>query len=131
MDFDIAVIAVGFARQHGFQAHLLGAAIQRQQRIFRVRHHSGVVLRLRHLDQIARVPQFIGEFGNGAERTVQLLALAHQLLRGLRIVPDGRVFGLGVQFVQAAIGLIPVKDASSAGQLPAQCRRRHGIFLGA
>jgi hypothetical protein len=44
------------------------------------------------------------------------LALAHQLLRSLRIVPQRGVFGLGVQFVQAAIGLIPVKDASSAGQ---------------
>ena len=33
------------------------------------------------------------------------------------IVPDRGVFGLGVQFVQAAVGGIPVKDASSAGRV--------------
>ena len=40
--------------------------------------------------------------------------LAHDLLRGLRIVPKVRIFGLNVQFGKAAGGCIDVKDASSA-----------------
>jgi hypothetical protein len=33
---------------------------------------------------------------------VELLPLTHQLLRNLRIVPDGGIFGARVQFVEAA-----------------------------
>ena len=72
--------------------------------------------------------EFIGQPGDRAQRAVQLLALAHQFLRGCRIVPERGVFSLGVQFVQAAVGLIPVKDASSAGQWPAGCHRQRGRF---
>ena len=78
------------------------------------------------LDQLRGVGQFVFQPLHRAQRTLQLLALAHQLLRGGRIVPDCGVFGLGVQFVQAAIGGIPVKDASSAGQEPAGYRRWRG-----
>jgi hypothetical protein len=38
--------------------------------------------------------------------------LAHQLLRFGGLVPEVGVFGLGVQFVKAVKGTIPVKDAS-------------------
>jgi len=40
-------------------------------------------------------------------------------LRGLRIVPKGGGFGLGVQLIEPADSIVPVKDASSAGQGPA------------
>jgi len=46
-------------------------------------------------------------------------------------VPDRRVFGFGVQFVEAADRFIPVKDASSAGRLPAGSFRRFVRFRGA
>jgi hypothetical protein len=50
-----------------------------------------------------------------SQRRVQLLAFAHQPLRVLRIVPERGVLCLGVQFVKASRGFVPVKDASSAG----------------
>jgi hypothetical protein len=118
-------------RQHGLKAHLLGAPAQFLQRGFRVGHHGRVILRLGHLDQALGVRQVVLNPGDRRDGAFQLLAFAHQLLRGLRIVPQRRVFGLGVQFVQAAVGGIPVKDASSAGQWPARCLRRYVRFRGA
>ena len=50
----------------------------------------------------------------GGDRLLELGALAHDLLRGLGIVPEVGILGLGVQFGEAALGGIPVKDASSA-----------------
>jgi len=47
------------------------------------------------------------------------LTLAHQRLRILGIVPDLRIFSLGVQFVETPERAIPVKDASSAERSPA------------
>ena len=67
MDFDIAVVAIRLARQHGFQPHLLGMLVQRQQGFFRIRHHGGVILRLGHFDQLGGVGQFVGQLGDGAE----------------------------------------------------------------
>jgi hypothetical protein len=40
-------------------------------------------------------------------------ALKHQVLRLGGLVPQLGVFGLGVQLGQAALGVVPVKDASS------------------
>jgi hypothetical protein len=48
-----------------------------------------------------------------------MLALAHQLLGFLRVIPDRRVLSLGVQPFQTFLGRFPVKDASSAGLWPA------------
>ena len=48
------------------------------------------------------------------DRLVEPGALAQQLLRGGRVIPQPRVFGLGVQLSQTPGRGIPVKDASSA-----------------
>ena len=45
----------------------------------------------------------------------QRLALPHQLLGFLRVVPEGGVLGAHVQVIEPLQRLIPVKDASSAG----------------
>ena len=50
----------------------------------------------------------------GVDGVGQLGALAHDLLRGGRVVPEIGVFGFRVQFVQTEQGVIPVKDASGA-----------------
>jgi len=41
-------------------------------------------------------------------------ALAHDLLRFFGLVPERRVFGERVQFVETTQSVVPVKDASSA-----------------
>jgi len=47
-------------------------------------------------------------------------AFAHNFLRPRLIVPEFRIFGLGVQFIKALCCLFGVKDASSA--VPATAR---------
>jgi hypothetical protein len=43
-----------------------------------------------------------------------MVPFAHHLLRGGGIVPELRILGARIQFGEAALGDIPVKDASSA-----------------
>jgi len=43
-------------------------------------------------------------------------ALAHDLLGLFRLLPEGRILGERVQFVETTESVVPVKDASSAGQ---------------
>jgi hypothetical protein len=51
---------------------------------------------------------------DGGDLRIEGIALARELLRLLRIVPEFRRFGEDVQFCKALLGLVPVKDASSA-----------------
>ena len=57
--------------------------------------------------------------GGEPEELVELLTLAHHFLGARRIVPELRIFRSRIQFIQSDQGLIPVKDASSAGLWPA------------
>jgi len=45
---------------------------------------------------------------------VELVALAQDFLGLLLVVPEVRIFGKGVQLIEAEKGFVPVKDASSA-----------------
>ena len=74
----------------------------------------GVALHLAELDQRDGVVEIALDLGERAEPVLQHRALAHQLLRGVGIVPEVRVFGLGVQFGETPRRGIDVKDASSA-----------------
>jgi hypothetical protein len=55
------------------------------------------------------------ELAHAIDHIGQPPTLAHEFLGQIGIVPQYWIFGLGVQFVEAAIGDIPVKDASLAG----------------
>jgi hypothetical protein len=46
----------------------------------------------------------------------EVVPLAHHLLRDNGVVPQRRIFGAMVQFGEAGLRGIPVKDASSAAQ---------------
>ena len=63
-----------------------------------------------------------------ADGDLQLVALAHLFARLFGVVPEVRGFGFGVQRVEAQLGGIPVKDASSAGSTPAGFRPRSFRF---
>jgi len=99
VDFKIAVIAVGFARQQAFQlaAGRLGA--QLFECALGLRDDIRVTLGLAQFDQFQRLVD---------------LALDPQLLRGPGVVPQAWVLDLVVQLGEAPGCRIPVKDASSA-----------------
>ncbi|OAE40853.1 hypothetical protein A7J42_11715 [Brucella intermedia] len=58
----------------------------------------------------------------------QLLALAHQLLGFLGIIPECGIFSFLVEIAETFYRLIPVKDASSAGLWPAGFRQPASRF---
>ena len=73
-----------------------------------------VAFLLGQLGEPDRVGQTLLEPALALDRRRQPVALAHDGLRPLRIVPELRVLGERGQLVQAGQGLIPVKDASVA-----------------
>ena len=114
MDFEIGVVGVGFARQQRLHLAALAFGFQRLELGEPFRFGRGVAFGLAELDQRRRVVEVALDLGERAEAVFQHGAFAHQLLRGLRIAPQRRVFGFGVQFGQSARRGVDVKDASSA-----------------
>ena len=104
MDFEIAVIGVGFARQ---QALKLASRRLRAQLLERR-------LGLAKLDQLEGLFNLVLNPPIATDRLVEPCALAQQLLRGCGIVPQLRILGLRVQLSEASGRGLPVKGASSA-----------------
>ena len=77
MNFQIGVVAVRFAREHGLKSCLLGTLLQNHDRSFGVLHHRAVVFGLGHLDQAGGICKFILQCPDLAHGAVKLLALAH------------------------------------------------------
>ena len=80
---------------------------------------AGVALFLAELDQPDIVVERLRQAFDRRDAVLEPLAFAHQLLRFRRVVPEVGVLGAHVQVVKPLYGLIPVKDASSAGLWPA------------
>jgi len=114
VDFKIAVIAVGFARQQAFQlaAGRLGA--QLFECALGLRDDIRVTLGLAQFDQFQRLVDLALDPPVAGYRMVEPGSFAQQLLRGRRVVPQTWVLDLVVQLGEAPGCRIPVKDASSA-----------------
>jgi hypothetical protein len=124
MDFKIAIIGVGFARQEALDLALLRLFAQ----FFEVRLGFGddrcVALGIAEFDQLDRVVDLALDAAVAFDRPLQAGALAQQGLCRGRIIPELGVFRLGVQLGEAPVGDLPVKDASSAAPATFLCRRR-------
>src|SRR3546814_7787136 len=92
-----------------------GARLQGLELALRLVDAGLVALGLAQLGQREGVIQFAFDAMELLQRALQMGALAHHLLGPLGIVPQRRVFRLGVQLIEAQGGGIDVKDASSAG----------------
>lgn len=115
MDFHIGVVAVGFAGQQRFNLQAARFGGQLLQRLDALFGHFIIAFGLAEFDEFACVGK-VGAHGvHAIDRIVELLALAHQALGFLRVVPETRIFRQRVQFIQTLEGSIPVKDASLAG----------------
>jgi hypothetical protein len=86
---------------------------------FSIGNHRLVVLGFGHLDETDGIIELVFHGAVSGDGAFQPVALAHEILRGLRVIPELRRFGLRVQLVEATDGFVPVKDASSAGRAPA------------
>ena len=114
MNFEIAVIGVGLAREQAFQFASRRLDTQPLERRLGLGDDRVLALALAQLDQFARLVDLALDAPVAADRLVEPGALAEQFLGRLRVVPEVRVFGLRVQFGKAPGRGVPVKDASSA-----------------
>ena len=114
MDFQIAIVAVGLARQQAFELAPCRLGAQLFERGLGLGDDLRLALGFAERDQFERVVDLVLDAPVAGDRLVEPGALAQQLLRRGRVVPQARVLRLGVQFGQAPGCRIPVKDASSA-----------------
>ena len=124
MDLDVCVVAVGLAREQ--RLDLLATRIRRQlaQRGLAFLDGGLVFFSFAEFDQRDRIVEIALELLKGRDGSVQRLALAHHLLRGLRVVPELGIFSALVELGQAFLRGIPVKDASAAASGTGGRRRR-------
>jgi hypothetical protein len=115
MDFEIAIIGVGLAREQTLELAFRDLDAQRLELALRFGDDAGVALRLAKLDELELLIELAGDLAIAADRTIELVALAQQRLCRRRLLPEVRILRLGVQLIETARGVVPVKDASSAG----------------
>jgi hypothetical protein len=73
-----------------------------------------IALRLAQFDQLDRVAKVALDAVVAVNSLVEPVALAQDLLRLVRVVPEFRVLGPVVQLGETPVRDVPVKDASSA-----------------
>jgi hypothetical protein len=116
MDLEIGVVRIGLARQQRLDLAPLRLVGDCLQRLLGVGDEARVVLGLGELDQADIVVQVLVEAADRLQHVLEAGALAHQLLRARRIVPEAGLLGGLVQFLESGSRDIPVKDASSAAR---------------
>jgi hypothetical protein len=114
MDFEVAIVGVGLARQQALDLAFARFFAQLFEVLFGFRDDPRVALGIAELDQLDRVIDLALDPTVAVDRAIEAGALAQQRLRRGRVVPQLWVFRLGVQLRQVPVGRLPVKDASSA-----------------
>ncbi len=115
MNLEIAIVAVGLSRQQTFQLAPRRIRAQPIKRRFGLGDDSRFALGLAQFDQFERLVDLALDAPVAGNCVIEPGALAQQLLRRRGIVPQVRVFDLGVQLGKPSGCGIPVKDASAAG----------------
>jgi hypothetical protein len=114
VDLEIAIVAVGLAGEEAFELALRGFGAQSVERRLSFLDDAVIALGLAQFDELDRVGVILLDAFVAADEVVEPAALAGELLRRLRIIPECGVFSLRVQLGEAACRDIPVKDASAA-----------------
>jgi hypothetical protein len=115
MDLQIAVIAVGLAGEQALELALGDLDAQGLELRLGFGDDPGIALRLAELDEAELILELALDQPIAVDRAVELVALAQQRLRRRWLLPQVGVFRVGVQLIEAARCIVPVKDASSAG----------------
>jgi hypothetical protein len=119
VDFEISVVAVGFAGKQRLDLPGLHLAAHGAQCVFCLGNDAFVTFFLTEFDEADIVCQSLRQTFDRADSLFERLALTHQLLRFDGVVPEAGIFGKNIEVFKPFQGLIPVKDASSAGLSPA------------
>ncbi len=124
VNLDIRIVAVRLAVEQRFDRAALCVLAQRLQRALAFTDARLIILGFAQFDQRHRIVEILLQRADALHRLLELLALAHHLLRRLRVGPQVRVFSAPVQLRQSGFSGIPVKDASSGGSAPPRWNRR-------
>jgi hypothetical protein len=96
MDFEIAIIGIGFARQQALELSSGRLRAQLLERRLGLGDDRGFALGLAKLDQLEGLFDLALDPPVATDRLVEAGALAQQLLRSSGIVPQLRILGLRV-----------------------------------
>jgi hypothetical protein len=102
IDFDIGVVAVGFARQKRLKLGPVGAQLERLQHGARFFDQALVAFQVTQLGELDGVLEFLFDGSHGFDRGRQLGALARHSLRLFRIVPQRRIFDPGIELIETS-----------------------------
>jgi len=114
VDLEIAVVAVGLARQQTFELATRRLGPQPLECGFGLGDDAGFAFCFAELDQLDRLVDLALDPPVAADRLVEPGAFTQQPLRARGIVPQVLILGLRVQLGETAGRGLPVKDASSA-----------------
>ena len=114
VNFDEGVVGVSLAREQRLDLPALAFGLQGLELGNALGLDLCIALGFREFDKSHRVLELPLKARKAIQAIFKLRALAHDLLRGVGIVPEIGVFDPGIQFGQAARRGIDVKDASSA-----------------
>jgi hypothetical protein len=112
----LSVPPAGLAREQRLDLVLLSARRERRQRGDRLVHHRLVAFHFGELDQFGGIVPFTLDRPRRGDRFVEAAAFAHDILRGLGIVPQRRVLDLRVELVEAAHRTVPVEEPAKQRQ---------------
>mmetsp|Transcript_27375 Transcript_27375/g.50282 ORF Transcript_27375/g.50282 Transcript_27375/m.50282 type:complete len:415 (+) Transcript_27375:288-1532(+) len=115
VDLKKGIIAIGLTVQQRFQFFLCSRFRKGLERLFGVRHDFFVLFHLAQFDQLDIVGHLLLDAVMGLHRVDQHLAIAHQLLRGLWIIPQVGVLDAGVEFFQPVRRRFHVKTLRQKG----------------
>ncbi len=116
MDFQVGVVGIGLAGQQGFKLQLGGVSLQIGEGALGFLDDTNVAFFLTKFDQADVVFNAGFQLENGLDAGIELLALTHDVLSALLVVPQVGIFNRGVQLLKLLVGIVPVKDASSAAR---------------
>jgi len=116
MDLEVAIVAVGLAREQAFELALSNLLLQLLQCGLGLGDDARIALGLAQLDEPQLILELALDAAVAGDGVLELGALAQDGLRLGGLVPEIGVLGLGVQLIEPADCMIPVKDASSAGR---------------
>jgi hypothetical protein len=116
VDFDIGVVGVGLAREQGLDLVLFGARGENAERSHGFIAQRRIAFHIGEFDQFGGVSAFLFDRTRRGDRLVEAAAFAHHLLRRARIVPQRRVFDLGIEFVEPPHRAVPIEETPQQRQ---------------
>jgi hypothetical protein len=112
MDFEKCIVCVGLTRKQRLDFPALNFSPKSSECGFGFGNDLLIVLLLPKRDKADGFVQAAFQLGVGCQRRVEVLALAHELLGALGVIPERRILRYCVEIAKTSLSFVPVKDTS-------------------